>query len=276
MNEVAPRRLPIHLAVRRSFLFAWESRAVFARPYAIYAAVTILAELLLLAVAGHRSKLADYSLMGAEELFALSFSVGIHRFVLLGEAAPGLAFFRVDRHFVQYVLVAAVLLILGILAAMPGLMVMGVPGDDAELAARGPAAMIATVITIVAAIVISRMMLVLPSTAIGDDTRTRAVWTATMGNGLRIFATMMLTVLPFLVIEGLLTQLVPLPPAGAAESGAVISGVSDPGAVTFAEFVVTAILGLIAPAQTIVCSIMLSLCYDALVRGGVPGASRTR
>jgi hypothetical protein len=45
---------------------------------------------------------------------------------------------------------------------------------------------------------------------------------------------------------------------------------AQPQAVTVGELVVTAVIGLISPLQTIVCTIMLALCYDALVRGGGP------
>jgi hypothetical protein len=72
---------------------------------------------------------------------------------------------------------------------------------------------------------------------------------------------MMPTVLPFLLIAGALIQFVPAPPPG-----------SNPAPVTGAELVIMVMTGLIAPLQTIVCNIMLSLCYDSLIRGGGPSA----
>ncbi len=252
MNPTVRRYLPIYLAVTRSYLYAWESRVVLARPYAIYAAVTILAELLLLGVAGHRSNAADYALLAMEEVFALAFAVGVQRFVLLGETPSALRFFRFDRHFVQYLLLAILLVILAIFGAIPGLMVMGAPGHDAGFDAQGPAAAIATAITVMAAAAICRLTLTLPAAAI---------WYASAGNSFRLLATMMLTVLPFLLIAGALLQFVPAPPPG-----------SIPAPVTRAELVVTVMTGLISPVQTIVCNIMLSLCYDSLIRGGGPSA----
>jgi hypothetical protein len=261
MNPTVRRYLPIYLAVTRSYLYAWESRVVLARPYAIYAAVTILAELLLLGVAGHRSNAADYALLAMEEVFALAFAVGVQRFVLLGETPSALRFFRFDRHFVQYLLLAILLVILAIFGAIPGLMVMGAPGHDAGFDAQGPAAAIATAITVMAAAAICRLTLTLPAAAVGDTLSTRAIWYASAGNSFRLLATMMLTVLPFLLIAGALLQFVPAPPPG-----------SIPAPVTRAELVVTVMTGLISPVQTIVCNIMLSLCYDSLIRGGGPSA----
>jgi hypothetical protein len=260
MKPAPQRRLPVDLAVRRSYLYAWESRAILGLPCALYAGVTMVAELLLLAIFGHSSKMADYALLAAEEIFAVAFAVGVHRFVLLGEAPAGFGFFRFDRHFVQYLLMAIVLVILGIFVAMPGLMMMGAPGADADIGTRGPAALISTVVTIVAAVVISRLIMTLPAAATGDPLSTRAIWDATTGNGVRLFATMLLTILPFLAIEGVLVQFVPAAPADGAQ----------PWPVSTAEWLITAIICLVAPVQTVVCNIMLSLCYDALVRGGGP------
>jgi hypothetical protein len=257
MNRATPRRLPTDLAVRRSFVYAWETRALLARAYALYAAATIVAELLLLIVVGHRSRSADYALGIVEELVSLSFAVGITRFVLLGELTAGLGLFRVDRHFTRYLGVALVLVILGMAVVTPGLMLLGAGGD---LGGQGPASLMAMIMTVAAAIALSPLMLALPASAIGDTRPIRALWEAGRGNSVRLFATMLLTLLPFLVIEGALLQFVPAASVDAAQ----------PAPVTVGELVVTVIVDLTLPAQTIVCTMMLALCYDALVRGGGP------
>jgi hypothetical protein len=69
---------------------------------------------------------------------------------------------------------------------------------------------------------------------------------------------MFMTVLPFVLIQGVLIRLLP----EATEPAA-----TGPGAV---EIVITIAWGLISPLQLIVVTVMLSLCYDALVRGGGP------
>jgi hypothetical protein len=262
MTQPVPRRLPVGRAIQRSYLYAWECRRVFFGPAAIFAAVTILAELLLLAVAGHSSKAAEYSLMTVEELLALAFAVGISRFVLIGETHPGFAFFRFDRNLVQYLRMALLMFILVILGAIPGLMVAGAPSGSADAGTQTVAALVATAITIMTAATICRLILALPAAALGEQTPMKVIWQATQGNGARIFAAILLTIAPFMVLEGIIAQFVPIQPEGAAQ----------PIPVSLAEVIITIVIGLISPVQTIVCTILLSLCYDALVRGGGPPA----
>ena len=256
MIQTPPRRLPIEVVVKRSFLFAWESRFVLAVPYAIYAVATILADLVLSRGLSSDNRIALYVLTAAEQIFAMAFAVGIHRYVLLGEAHPGLRFFRWDRHFVQYVLIAILLLILAMTAA---LMVFGVMGNDPAAAATGmggATALFGLAVMLVTGLVLSRLSLALPLAAIGDQVRTRTVWQATEGNGFRLLATILVTILPFLVIEAVLIRLMPDP------SGGVL------------EILVTMALGLISPIQLIVVTITLALSYDVLVRGGGPTADK--
>lgn len=253
MVDASPRRLPIEVVVRRSFLYAWESRAVFAVPYAIYAAVTMLADVILLQTLGSEDHVAVFLLNAAEQIFAMAFAVGIHRFVLVGEAPAGFQFFRWDRHFVQYVLVALLLLIMGISAAI---MVMGVIGDPTAppSGAGGASALFGLVALMVIALVLSRLALTLPWAALGDQIRPRQIWQATERNGFRILAATLITLLPFIVVEGMLVSLVPASGGGAA------------------ALIVIALLSLITPIQLIVLTIMMSLTYDVLVRGGGPRA----
>lgn len=252
MVQVPPRRLPIEAVVKRSFLFAWESRAVLAQPYVIYAVLTIIADLLLSQVLSPDNHVVLYGITAAEQIFAMAFAVGIHRYVLLAELRPGFQFFRWDRHFVQYVLIALLLLILAMTAA---LMIFGVVGSDPAHATNGmggATALFGLAVMLVVGLVLSRLALALPLAAIGDQVRTRAVWQATDGNGFRLLATMLLTFLPFLVVEAALIHLLPDPGGGLLEA------------------VITVLLGLISPIQLIVVTIMLSLSYDVLIRGGGP------
>jgi len=252
MGQMQPRRLPVDAVVKRSFLFAWESRAVLAGPYVIYAMVTIVADLLLSRALSPENKLALYLLTAAEQIFAMAFAVGIHRYVLLAEIRRGFQFFRWDRHFIQYVLIAVLLFILAVTAA---LMIFGIIGDDPSGTPPGVAgftAIFGLAVMLVVALLISRLSLALPLAAVGDQIRTRAIWQATDGNGFRLLATTLITVLPFLVVEAALLRLMPEPSGGTL------------------EILLTIVLGLISPIQLIVVTIMLSLSYDVLVRGGGP------
>jgi hypothetical protein len=245
MMNAAPRRLPIETVVKRSFLYAWESRAALMAPLLIYAAVTILADIVVNQLAGAVGHPVQFLLAAAEQVFATGFAVGIHRYVLIGEIRPGLGFFRWDRHFVRYMLLTLLLLLLVVVAAV---VVLGAIGFDpakldAVTALVGAAALFAVSVTI------SRLSLLLPSAALGDDVPARTVWKATERNGFRLLAATLLIALPFVIVEMMLVSL------------RGVGGLAFP---------VTILLGLITSVQLIVITVMLSLSYDVLVRGGGP------
>jgi hypothetical protein len=254
MSEASPRRLPIEIVVKRSFLYAWESRRILKPPFIVYAAVAILAEFLSDLAAGDKDTGTVYLLSAAEQIFAVAFSVGIHRYVLLNEARPGFQFFRWDRHFVRYLLLTIMLLLLAMTAA---LLVVGMVGTDAAEAAAGPGltgSAVSLAIMAGVALVLARLALVLPSAALGDGSRPRDIWAAATGNSFRLLAATLLTALPFLIAEAALGQIAPSPRGGAG------------------EFAVVVAQGLLSTAQLVVVTMMLSLSYDLLVRGGGPPA----
>jgi len=251
MMNAAPRRLPIDMVVRRSFLFAWESRAVLMTPLLIYAGITALADLAAMRVFGVDNQAAIFLITIAEQIFGMAFAVGIHRFVLLAEAPAGFQFFRWDRHFVQYVVVALLLLVM---AASALLMAVGALGGDPTAqspAVSGIGALFSLFVMVFAALILSRFSLALPATALGDPVRPRQIWQMTGGNGWRLLATAMLVVLPFVMLDSALNiQII--------------------GAGGIAKIVLVALLRLIVAAQLVVTTIMLSLSYDVLIRGGGP------
>ncbi len=255
MTVASPRRLPVELVVKRSFLYAWESRAILGPPFFIYCAITILAELSLSLAVASTNQVALYVLAAAEQVFAMAFAVGLHRFVLLGEARPGLQFFRWDRHFAQYVLLTISFLILALMAA---LLVLGAIGTDANGGAATPdsaGALFGLAVMLGVALLLSRLALTLPAAALGDQKRPREIWQETQGNSFRLLAAALLTTLPFLVIEAALTRLISTPPGSAV------------------AFIVTVAEGLLSAVQVTVVTVMLSLSYDVLIRGGGPPPS---
>jgi hypothetical protein len=251
MNATPTRRLPIDLVIRRSFLYAWESRAVLMTPLVIYAVVTMLADIVINGVLGPTGRPAKLLLIGAEQIFSVGFAVGIHRFVLAGEVRAGFAFFRWDRHFVRYLLLSLLLLLLMGVAV---LMVLGGIGFDPSAPpsqVNGAMALIGLAALFVASVVISRLSLLLPGAALGDEVPARTVWQASAANGFRLLATTLLTALPFLIVEMMLSGL-----RGGDQS----------------SLIVVMLASLVASAQLIVLNIMLALSYDVLVRGGGPPA----
>jgi hypothetical protein len=250
MMNAAPRRLPIDMVVRRSFLFAWESRAALMAPLLIYAGITAIADLAAMQVFGVDNRAAVFLITILEQIFGMAFAVGIHRFVLLAETPAGFRFFRWDRNFVQYVVVALLLLIIGASAL---LMAVGALGGDPTAqppAASGVGALVSLFIMIFAALILSRFSLALPATALADPVRPRQIWQMTVGNGWRLVATAMLVVLPFFMLDALYIQIL--------------------GGDGIAKIVLIAMLRLTATVQLVVTTIMLSLSYDVLIRGGGP------
>ncbi len=254
MIPVRPRRLPVDLVIRRSFAFAWESRAVLAGPYMIYAIITILADLIGVLALRQGASLPALFITGAEEVFAMAFAVGIHRFVLLADAPAGFRFFRFDRDFVQYVVTSVLLFVVTVMASMPAL--LAVTGQSSD----GVPAIVGLVILVVAVMAIGRLSMMLPAAAIGQRPQLRQLWEATRGNGFRILVVIVTTLLPFLAIEASLLRL----PTSDQPANHSLAG----------DLAVTIAAGVVSPLQLIVVTIMLSLCYDALVRGGGPAAHR--
>lgn len=256
MNAIAPRRLPVDLVVRRSFAFAWESRAALAGPFAIFVILTILADVALSEVDAKPSQLAVFLLNAAEEVFAMAFAVGVHRYVLLAEAPHGWRFFRWDRHFLQYVRATLVLVMLGVLAILPS---YGVANGVAGQPGSGPAgalSLVALATTALGAVILARLAMMLPAAAVGDHRPVRSLWEATHGNSLRLLAVALLTAFPFLVGDVAI---------------ATLAGRWGPGMGLIRLIGLNVADELMSSAQVIVVTIMLSLCYDALVRGGGPG-----
>jgi hypothetical protein len=252
MIDAAPRRLPIEMIVRRSFFYAWESRAILATPFAIYAAVATLAELTQNGTLGAKNNLLIFLLVVIEQMFAAAFAVGIHRFVLAGETRPGFQFLRWDRHFVQYVLLMLLMMVLLLIAIV---LVLGAVGFDPAaqtVGLDGVSVLLGTAALFTVSVIVSRLALLLPSAALGDHVPARAVWQKTERNGLRLLGLTLVTALPFLVVE---TALITLP----GSAGAL-------------ALPIAVLLGLITSAQLVVVTIMLSLAYDVLVRGGGPPA----
>jgi hypothetical protein len=262
MSDVPPaqptRKLPVEIVVRRAFLFSWESRHILLPPFLIYATLTILAEVLVSQIGGADDHRPIYILTAIEQIFAMAFAVGIHRYVLLGEAPAGFGFFRWDRHFVRYVLVTILLFILGVLAAVPTASVASGVGPGGVEGMGGATVFFGMATLFLAASILVRLALLLPSAAIGDETRAKTIWGMTQGNSFRLIAATLMTVLPFLIVQAALLRLMP-------ENGG--------GAI---EILVTIAVGLVSPAQLITLTVLLALCYDLLVRGNGPVVTDSR
>jgi hypothetical protein len=252
MSSAVQRRLPIAVVVRRSFAFAWESRAVLGPPFAIFAIVTILADLALGVVDAKPSQRTVFLLNGAEELFGMMLAVGVHRYVLLAEASRGWRFFHLDRYFLLYLRATLVLALLAVVAMLP---IVGVANAGGAPGSAGALSLIGLATIAAGAVILARLSMILPAAAIGDHRPIRALWLATHGNGLRLIAVSLLTAFPFVIADAVVFTL-------AGRWG------QDMGTIRFAGLTIAS--ELMSAAQLIVVTMMLSLSYDALIRGGGP------
>ncbi len=255
MTEPSPRRLPVDLVMRRSFLFAWESRAILGGPLIIFTVLSTLADLALSAADAAPGSAWQYLVGGAQQVFALAFAVGLHRYVLQAEAPHGFRFFRFDRNFLHYALTLLAIILMVVVAAVPlwsvGAGADGPPGSGEA----GLSGLVATATVILALLLSVRLAMTLPAAALGDGPKLREIWAATRNNGLRLLGVFFLTAFPFAVTEaGLIALLAKAGPA--------------PGLPLTIS--VTILLEIVTSIQLVVINIMLSLCYDVLVRGGGP------
>src|SRR5579859_2302046 len=119
--------LPVWSIVKRSYDYVWRQRGLLAVPFAIILAVQFIAGIAfqLIAPLLRLSLLMSFSVgllwQLAIGILVMSYTVGLHRTVLLEEVRTGFAFLRWDRHLWNYfkaalMLVATVVAILAILA----------------------------------------------------------------------------------------------------------------------------------------------------------------
>lgn len=265
----APIRLPIWTVIRRSFAYSWESRAVLLQPFLIYAAATMAIDWVVQYAIGTQNAAVNLAVAMVELLLGMAFAVGIHRFVLLGEAANGLRFFRWDRNLAHYAATAFPLLV-----GMAALFLVGV-GFGAQVgnpaaappSGQGTLALVQLAMLAVfaaAAMALARLSLTMPAAAIDDKIGLGAAWRASRANGFRIVTAAFLIVTPFMLADALLSPSYFSAVFQAMENGADTSAIPPP------DIVIQAILGLLGPLELVILVVMLSLCYDLLVRGGGP------
>jgi hypothetical protein len=272
------RPLPVWAVARRSFVFAWESRDVLLLPYLVYVAFSAGIDAALL-YSDFGSGFAALLIALAEQLLAMAFAVGIHRYVLLGERRPGLRFFRFDADLGRYVVTMG--LIFAVAIGLYLVTVFGVGLVSAALGIYDPVTHVPTsprmfnavrlfamLALLAAAIVLLRVSLALPAAALGHPNRLLLAWHSARGNGLRLFATAFLVLLPFLLIWAQL-----LGPSFVQTVEAIQSG-DQQATITAPAATVQIAWDLISPIGMITMTIMLALSFDFLLRGGGPVTER--
>ncbi len=268
------RRLPVWLVVTRSYGFVWEERREFVLPIAVIALLSLAysafvpeqhmppgrlpsAELLL----GFALRFGMALLLA---LTSMSFVVGVHRAVLLDEFRRGIASFHWDRNLLRYFGTSLALGVIGVLCFTAVGLVLLVALRLA--AGSGITVGLGLVVAYLAAgVLLLRLVLALPAAAIGRQDRLTLSWRSTRGHLLRLLAICLLTWLPFLVVGLLLFGIQAGTAIMAMRSGVPVSPATFRASLP-AQVLWSVLGGISAP----VIAVMLSLCYDVLVRGGGP------
>jgi hypothetical protein len=138
-------------------------------------------------------------------------AVAWHRHVILGEPLVG-PMAPVNGKVGRYLLLG---LMVSLMAAVPGVVIVSVVGAAGGLGEdRGLLSGLAIGAAFLAAVIVfARLQLVFPGVAIGDPAGLKGSWALTRGNGGRLLAGILLTILPVLCAV-LLTQII-----GAAFNG---------------------------------------------------------
>ena len=193
--------------------------------------------------------------------------------MLLDETRAGIGFLRLDSNLLRYMGAWIALALLAILFSVILLLVFVIIGLAAGLSKNHmPAAGLVPLLTLVfmslLGVFFLRFMLALPAAAVGSKDGLGVSWSATRGNWLRLLAVGILTSLPFVFIDVLLAI-----PTMSNAIHAIQAGVQKPFEQPIAILVASAV---IKAVQLAVLTVMLSLSYDVLVRGGGPAGTQTQ
>ncbi len=266
------RRLPVWAIVMRSYGYVWDHRILLAIPIALVFGVQLASAIYvqdMMASVGpeQMSKGLVFLISAAVLVFSMSVIVGIHRTVLLDETRRGIGFLRLDGNLLRYIGTWLMLMLVGILLAVIFMLVAFIGGLASGLSQQRPPhpgiiVLSVSVFALVIGILFLRFMLALPAAAVGSKDGLGVSWSATSGNWLRLVATGFLTFLPFVILNALLLIPVMHTAVSAVHDG-LVTPVKQPIAILIASSLIKAL-------DLAVLTVMLSLTYDVLVRGGGP------
>lgn len=211
--------LPVWAVVKRSYGYVWRNRTLLALPLGLTLALQIAILLLSQWVAAMTSRLSfflqvpiniGWSILTLA--VAMAFTVGLHRTVLLDETREGIAFLRWDRYLWNYAKasLAALLVCIALLALFTAALVLplGIGNALMLVMMHGlPMYVFLLLLVLVSLFVWLKVGLAFPAAALGYRSVFSLSWRLTEGNLPRLFATLLLVYLPFLLLNFL-----PLPP----------------------------------------------------------------
>lgn len=205
--------LPVWAVVKRSYGYVWRNRALLALPFGLTLAVQIALLLLSQWVAAVTARLSFFLQLpitiGWSILtmaVAMSFTVGLHRTVLLDERREGAAFLRWDRYLWNYAkaCLIALLVCVTLLAAFTAALILplGIGNALMLVMMHGlPMYVFLLLLVLVSLMVWLKVGLAFPAAALGYGHVFSLSWRLTEGNLPRLFATFLLVYLPFLLLN---------------------------------------------------------------------------
>jgi hypothetical protein len=215
----APLKLPVLATVLGSCVDLWEHWRAAARLMAswgvVLGAVGTLAFAMLIgaqnALSGNPwlNLLVLYAPVAVYGLFIVSTAVGWHRLLLLGEE-PGRIYLRLDGQVWRYVgliaLMVGVIFIVSFVVTLPigfGVAFFGVAGavQGSTTLSFALAAFGGIAIFVIAQLILSRLYVVLPARAVGQQVKFRQALRATKGNSWRLMLGTLLAAVPLYVIN---------------------------------------------------------------------------
>ena len=208
-TEPEPRKLDVLAAAREAYHGAWAHFGEMVRliwlPGILYMALSVAAALM--------QEPRQEGLRFLLELAALFLwpiiAVGWHRFVLIGDAAPGRFHLNFGRREARYLMVS---ILLGLLAT-PGLLIASisaVPSEPSLGMAGSLIGFLGILLLMVGIYYYVRLLLLLPAVAVDEPVNTRLILERTRGNFWRLVALVVIAGMPLFIIVFVLASLVVL------------------------------------------------------------------
>jgi hypothetical protein len=191
VDESSSRRVPIWTVFERGFGFIWSQKGLLVGPFLM----ALFFQILFVVIRPHFLQLgAEYSYavwvasLVMSLLVPLLYAVGVHRTILLGERKRGILFFPLGRCVIEYTIVMFVFYVLWVIFATPTEVLLGL----SRLASN----FLNPVKQVLCFVIFGRLLLAIPSAAVGIKNGFLRSWQLTKNNLFRMAIIFVLGSLP--------------------------------------------------------------------------------
>lgn len=205
-HPMEPRKLDVVFVALEAYRGAWTHAGEMIRliwlPGALYVAISIVSALV------EESQLALRFALELAGLFLWPIiAVAWHRFVLIGDVAPGRFHLNFGRREARFLMIS---IFLGLLV-MPGLLVSGMTAamNDPSLGASASLlGFLGLILLMVGLYYFVRLLLLLPAVAVDEPINARLILERTRGNFWRLLALIILASLPLIIVFFVMANIV--------------------------------------------------------------------